>query len=145
LAGHVAQEVAAGLAYAHSLAGTNGELLRIVHRDVHPGNIMLLRAGGVKLLDFGVAKANHSDRLIETRGNVLKGALACLAPEQIDRGAVYERTDVFALGVSLWEMLASRRLLSAPTEFTVLKAVLSRAVVPPRSCGARSQPCSTRS
>jgi serine/threonine-protein kinase len=130
LATFVAREAAVGLHYAHILRGANGQGLGIVHRDVTPSNIMLLFAGGVKLLDFGIAKAaTATDR----EGEGVKGKLGYLAPEQARGEEVDGRADVYALGVTLWEMLVGRRLFAGKDDLETLRNVLQKPVPPPSS------------
>lgn len=134
VAAHIAQQVAAGLHYAHSLTGPGGKPLDIVHRDVSPSNIMLLRTGGVKLLDFGIAKVGQSHRkegADASDDTFIKGKLSYLSPEQIRGDTLDARSDVFSLGVCLWEMLTGRRLFFDKNDLTIMKNVLDRPVVPP--------------
>src|SRR5262245_12108536 len=105
VASYVAQQVALGLHYAHTVNLPGGVPGQIVHRDVTPSNIMLLRTGGVKILDFGIAKATAEARQVDTQNGRVKGKLAYLSPEQVRAGTVDARADVFALGVVFWEML----------------------------------------
>jgi serine/threonine-protein kinase len=130
LAAYIAREAALGLHYAHTLRGPDGEGLGIVHRDVTPSNIMLLFAGGVKLLDFGIAKS-AAGRAEDP--DIVKGKFAYLAPEQARGEDVDGRADVFALGVTLWEMLVGRRLFAGKDDLETLRNVLERPVPPPSS------------
>ena len=132
VAAYIAQQVALGLDYAHSLSH-GGKSLNIVHRDVSPSNIMLMRAGGVKLLDFGIAKAAMEIRTDnETQAGLVKGKLSYVSPEQIRGSAVIDgRSDIFALGVVLWETLTGRRLFFDRNEFQTMRNVLERPVPPP--------------
>jgi eukaryotic-like serine/threonine-protein kinase len=128
---YVGCKVARGLAYAHALC-SGGEPLGIVHRDVSPSNIMLLRAGGVKLLDFGIAKAIPKFNVGEnTETGVCKGKLPYLSPEQVDGQPLDGRADVFGLGIVLWEALTGRRLFLGRTDFETMQNVLSRPIPPP--------------
>jgi serine/threonine protein kinase len=129
LAAYVAREVAAGLHYAHTLRAPSGQPLGIVHRDVTPSNIMLLYAGGVKVLDFGIAKASSAVQAAETEG--VKGKFGYLSPEQARSADVDGRSDIFGLGVTLWEMLAGRRLFASKNEIETLRNVLQKPVPPP--------------
>jgi eukaryotic-like serine/threonine-protein kinase len=131
-AAFIARKVARGLAYAHALTDLAGNALGIVHRDVSPGKIMLLRTGGVKIVDFGVARV--ADHLRQTRTAVgqIKGRAGYMAPEQILETKVDGRADLFALGVVLWEMLTLRPLFWAPDPRQAA-ANLLRAPVPPPS------------
>jgi len=132
VAAFIAHEVAACLGYAHDLVGVDGKRLNIVHRDVSPSNIMCLRTGGVKLLDFGIAKA-AGDNTENTEQGLFKGKLAYVAPERIRNEALDGRVDLFGLGVVLWEMLAGRRLFRGKSELETLNNVLEMPVPPPSS------------
>jgi serine/threonine protein kinase len=100
-------EVLEGLRYAHELKDYDGSLLQIVHRDVTPQNIFLTYNGQVKLLDFGIAKTAASS--VNTATGVIKGKLTYMAPEQARGDPVDARTDLYAVGVMLWEAIAGRR------------------------------------
>lgn len=102
-------EVLGGLHHAHELRDFDGKPLRLVHRDVSPHNIFVTYGGGVKLLDFGVAKATVTQ---ETQGDGLKGKIGYMAPEYAMGQAIDRRADVFAAGIVLWEMLAGRYLMT---------------------------------
>ncbi len=115
-------EAAMGLHAAHEARDEQGRPLNIVHRDVSPHNVLLGTQGQVKVIDFGVAKASR--RLQQTTGRELKGKLRYMAPEQLD-GEVDARTDVFALGVVLWEMLTAQRLFDDPDDATVIRRILA--------------------
>jgi serine/threonine-protein kinase len=126
LVAHLGAEVARGLHYAHRVQ-VNGQPLDLVHRDVTPHNVLLSFDGAVKLTDFGIAKAGN--RL--TQPGVLKGKFAYMAPEQARGEAVDARTDLFALGVVLWELLTGGRLFDGDSEVAVLRAVQQSAIAPP--------------
>ncbi len=115
-------EVAKGLEYAHSLQDEkNHKDLNIVHRDISPQNIMLSYNGHVKLVDFGIAKAANAGE--STRAGVLKGKFGYMSPEQATGSQVDKRTDIFALGVVLFEMLTQKRLFATDDEFKTLQLV----------------------
>jgi eukaryotic-like serine/threonine-protein kinase len=133
LAAYIAQQVAIGLHYAHTLSRMDGRALGIVHRDVTPSNIMLQRTGAVKILDFGIAQATNFARQTETGGGRVKGKLAYLSPEQVRLEPLDGRSDVFALGVVLWEMLVGQRLFSADSEFLTMRNVLTQPIPAPSS------------
>jgi len=126
LVAQIGMEVARGLAYAHRLT-ENGQVLGLVHRDVTPHNVLLSFDGAVKLTDFGIAKAGHR----ATSSGMLKGKFAYMSPEQARGDAVDARTDVFALGVTLWELLTGARLFEGDGDVAVLRAVQERLIVPP--------------
>lgn len=126
LVAEIGAQVARGLQYAHALTD-RGRPLGIVHRDVTPHNVLLSFDGAVKLTDFGIAKASTT----HTAPGVLKGKFAYMAPEQARGEAVDARTDVFALGVVLWEMLTGGRLFDGDTELAVLRAVQESLIAPP--------------
>lgn len=108
LAAWIAMQVAAGLHAAHELKGEGGALLGVIHRDVSPQNVLLSYEGRVLLLDFGVAKLFESSR--ETASGVIKGKFGYMSPEQLMGEPLDRRSDVFALGVVLYEMLVGRPL-----------------------------------
>ncbi|HEU4409302.1 MAG TPA: protein kinase [Polyangiaceae bacterium] len=113
LAARAMSEVLAGLHYAHELADLDGRPLNIVHRDVSPHNVVVAYQGGVKLLDFGIAKADASE--IQTEVGVLKGKVHYMSPEHAQSKKIDRRADVFSAGVVLWEVLTSRRLVQGDT------------------------------
>jgi eukaryotic-like serine/threonine-protein kinase len=131
VAAFIAHQVALCLEYAHALKGPDGKRLNIVHRDVSPSNIMCLRTGGVKLLDFGIAKAFGETSLDNER--VFKGKLAYVSPERIRNEPLDGRVDLFSLGVVLWEILAGRRLFRGKTDLETRTNVLDMDVPPPSS------------
>lgn len=136
MAAHVAREVAAGLDYAHKLRDEEGRPRGIVHRDVSPSNLILPIAGGVRILDFGIAKAENLARAVRTKDGVVKGKFAYTAPEQVRSGPVDHRADVWSLGVVLWEMLTGRRLFHGENEFETVKLLLDRPIPPPSALRA---------
>jgi serine/threonine protein kinase len=121
-------EVLRGLAAAHERVGPDGAPAPVYHRDVSPSNILLGSNGTVKLTDFGLARA--MDRASMTRPNVIKGKLAYCAPELITGAKAGPRSDIFALGVVLWEAVAQRRLFTGKNDLEVLLAV-RKGDVPP--------------
>ncbi|XXF75628.1 protein kinase [Myxococcaceae bacterium GXIMD 01537] len=127
LVAQMGAEVARGLHYAHRLRDADGAPLHLVHRDVTPQNVLLSFDGAVKLTDFGIAKAGKSF----TAPGMLKGKFAYMSPEQARGEDVDARTDVFALGVVLWEMLTGGRLFEGDSEVAVLRAVQHSAIPPP--------------
>jgi tetratricopeptide (TPR) repeat protein/tRNA A-37 threonylcarbamoyl transferase component Bud32 len=124
---HIASEVLDGLHHAHELTDFDGSPLGIVHRDVTPGNIVITYEGVVKLLDFGVAKS--ATQMVETEPDVRKGKFAYLSPEQIE-GRIDRRSDLFSLGVILWEALAKQRLFDAESPARTIKKIESGPIPP---------------
>jgi serine/threonine protein kinase len=118
----------AGLHYAHEKA-MNGKALNIVHRDISPQNLVISFEGVVKLVDFGIAKAEM--RETRTRSGTIKGKFAYMSPEQCVANNVDRRTDVFALGVIAHELLTGRRLFKRPSPYETYQAVIECDVTPP--------------
>jgi serine/threonine protein kinase len=110
-----------GLHSAHEAKAPDGSLLGVVHRDVSPPNIMVTADGSVKLLDFGIAKARGANS--RTRTGTVKGKNAYMSPEQILGKPLDRRSDVFALGVVMYEMLSIRRLFHRDSDFLTFKAI----------------------
>ena len=117
----IARSVATGLHYTHERIGADGQPLNIVHRDVSPHNVFLTYGGNVKIVDFGVAKA--ATQLSRTRTGVLKGKVAYMSPEQASGQPLDRRSDVFCIGILLWEMTTGRWLYRKSTELDMLNAV----------------------
>jgi eukaryotic-like serine/threonine-protein kinase len=113
---------AEGLHYAHELKDGSGRPMGLVHRDISPDNILLSRSGAVKVVDFGIAKATASPTA--TRSGVLKGKLAYMPPEQLDREMVDRRADVYALGIVLYELLSGLMPFDATSEVSIIQAVM---------------------
>jgi serine/threonine protein kinase len=120
---------AAGLHHAHERIGLDGKPLGIVHRDVSPSNLIVSYEGGVKLVDFGVAKAAHRSQ--ETRSGTVKGKISYLSPEQCRGAPIDKRSDLFSLGIVLWEMLTTERLYKRDSDFNAMAAIVSEEVPPP--------------
>ncbi len=114
--------LASALHYAHTLKSHDGERLRIVHRDVSPHNVLISRDGAVKLIDFGIARA--ATRAAHTKTGHMRGKLAYAAPEQVSASSVDARTDVFSLGVLLFEALTLKRPFTGDSEPAIVSAIL---------------------
>ncbi|HSP80425.1 MAG TPA: protein kinase [Myxococcaceae bacterium] len=127
----VIAEAARGLHHAHESTDESGRPLHIVHRDVSPSNLYVTYEGQVKVLDFGIAKAET--RLAHTRTGVVKGKYMYMAPEQAGGGELDRRADVFSLGVSLYEALTHVRPFARDNDLAVLKALLEGEFQPPRA------------
>jgi len=118
---HIAHEVLRGLAFAHEAHDEHGRPLGIVHRDVSPGNVLIGRAGDVKLGDFGIVRSEFVDR--RTYPGELKGKVGYMSPEQVMGTDVDPRSDLFTVGIILAEMLLARPLFSGQNEFEILTSI----------------------
>ena len=124
-------EALSGLHYSHELRDYDGTALRVVHRDMTPHNVFVTFDGQVKLLDFGIAKLSGS--AAETQEGVLKGKLRYMPPEQIMGDPVDCRTDVYAVGVLLWEAATGTRMWRTLSEATIMNRVLEGQIPSPRT------------
>lgn len=131
LAAHIGAETARGLAYAHAKADERGRPLRIVHRDVSPDNVLLSVDGMVKVVDFGIAKA--ADRTTETAHGKVKGKFCYMAPERLRSKRVDGRSDIFCLGLVLYEMLTTRRLFEGVNQHQVFFDIQTFSGLDPRA------------
>src|SRR5262245_8040018 len=120
-AAHIAVKICEGLTYAHELKGNDGSMLHVVHRDMSPPNVLITKHGEVKIVDFGLAKA--SSQLEKSEAGIIKGKFSYLSPEAALGQDVDHRTDIFAVGIILWEMLAGRRLFLGDSDFATVKLV----------------------
>jgi serine/threonine-protein kinase len=118
---YVVREVLSALAFAHAATDENGHPLNVVHRDVSPSNILVSRIGSVKLIDFGITRSRIAER--RTVPGELKGKLRYMSPEQILGADVDARSDLFAAGIVLAEMLAGRALFSGKSDLEVLQRI----------------------
>ena len=126
----IAHEVCKALGYAHSgLADAAGNKVEIIHRDVSLSNILMSYRGDVKLADFGIAKILGTTDATES--GMLKGKFAYMSPEQVDGEPATHRSDLFSLGVVMWELLTARRLFKTDSQVRTLKAVQSKHAEPP--------------
>lgn len=126
---YVFTRIGEGLAYAHARKDDRGEPVSIVHRDVSPQNIVLSFDGDVKLIDFGIAKA--AGRLSRTQAGSIKGKFGYMSPEQVTGKEVDPRTDVFSLGICMWELITRERLFSGQNELIVLEKIKNQVTDPP--------------
>jgi serine/threonine protein kinase len=117
----IAIGAAAGLHHAHEQRDADGRALGLVHRDVSPHNIAVTFDGGVKLLDFGVARTAKRS---QTRHGTVKGKVGYMSPEQCAGDELDRRSDIFALSVVLWELLAGRRLYGGKSDFGVMRSIV---------------------
>jgi serine/threonine-protein kinase len=144
IAADIARQACQGLAYAHALATIDGRPLGVVHRDVTPSNVIVAYAGGVKVLDFGIARVAGEVRAGDTEAGKVKGKSSYLAPEQLQvnkderggeagapRPALDGRVDIFATGIILHEALCCRRLFKASGPVETMKLIRSAPIPPP--------------
>ncbi|MDP1828655.1 MAG: protein kinase [Archangium sp.] len=118
-----------GLYYAHTRNDEQGRPLRVVHRDISPQNILISFDGAVKVVDFGIAKA--SDQVSNTKSGAIKGKFAYMAPEQAAGKPLDARSDLFALGLVLYELVTGVRPLKRDSELATLQAALECKIDPP--------------
>src|SRR5882672_2258302 len=130
LALYVTAEVCRALAYAHAKK-RDGNSLGIVHRDVSPHNVLLSAEGEVKLTDFGIAKAQNKRE--KSLGNLIKGKISFMSPEQASGGEIDARSDLFSLGTMLYAMITRRLPFDAATDYETLMLVKSGDYLPPET------------
>jgi serine/threonine protein kinase len=126
----IVSSAAAGLHYAHERRGTDKKPLGIVHRDVSPSNVLLGFDGAIKIVDFGIAKA--AMRSAETRSGSLKGKVSYMSPEQCKGETVDRRSDIYSLGVVLYELATTTRLFKGENDYLMMDAIVQGKVPLPR-------------
>ena len=124
---HIVRQTATGLAYAHERKEADGKVVRIVHRDISPTNILVSYEGQTEIVDFGIARAQ--DELREEAG-ILPGKASYMSPEQVRGETVDHRSDIFALGIILYELTLCQRLYRGPAD-AVMKRIVNERVQPP--------------
>ncbi|QDE84330.1 serine/threonine protein kinase [Myxococcus xanthus] len=117
----IASKICDGLDYAHRKKDARGQDLHIIHRDVSPQNILISYEGEVKVIDFGIAKA--ANRSQKTQAGILKGKFGYMSPEQVRGMPIDRRSDIFAVGVLLYEMLTGEKLFVGESDFSTLEKV----------------------
>jgi serine/threonine protein kinase len=128
-AAYLVSKICEGLDYAHRKADAAGRPLNVIHRDVSPQNILVSYEGAVKITDFGIVKAE--DRASKTQAGVLKGKFGYMSPEQVRGLEIDRRSDIFAVGILLYEALTGQRLFIGESDFSTLEKVRNAEVVPP--------------
>ena len=129
MAAWIASKMLEGLDYAHRKRDRHGRPMGIIHRDVSPQNVLVSYEGQVKLIDFGIAKA--ASRNTKTQAGVLKGKFGYMSPEQVRGLPLDHRSDIFAVGTCLHEMLTGERLFVGESDFSTLEKVRNADVIPP--------------
>jgi len=131
----IASRICEGLDYAHRRTDSGGKNLKIIHRDISPGNVLVSYDGDVKLIDFGIAKATN--RMGRTTAGTLKGKFGYMSPEQVRGLPLDHRSDVFSVGILLYEMLTGERLFGGESDFGTLEKVRNAIVTPPTTYNAK--------
>ena len=126
---HIIQKVCEGLDAAHRKKDDDGNDLGLVHRDVSPQNVLMSFEGEVKVIDFGIAKA--ANKVSKTQAGVLKGKFGYMSPEQVRGVDLDNRSDIFAVGIVLYELLVGDRLFLGESDFSTLEKVRNVEMVPP--------------
>ena len=124
-----------GLDYAHNKKDQNQQEIHLVHRDVSPQNILISYEGEVKLIDFGIAKA--AGKASKTQQGILKGKFGYMSPEQVRGLPLDRRSDIFSIGICLYEMLTAERLFIGESDFSTLEKVRNVEILPPSTYNRR--------
>jgi serine/threonine protein kinase len=135
---YIAREIAIGLDYVHSKTDENGDPLNIIHRDISPQNVLVTYGGGVKIIDFGIAKGTFQQT--RTQVGVLKGKFGYMSPEQVRGEQIDHRSDIFTVGILLWEMLTNRRLFRGESEFETLQMLREPDIAAPSTKNSQIPP-----
>ena len=122
-------KICEGLDYAHNKRDAHGRELHIVHRDVSPQNVLVSHEGEVKVIDFGIAKA--AGRASRTKAGILKGKFGYMSPEQVRGLPLDRRSDIFSLGIIVYELLTMERLFVGESDFATLEKVRNVEILPP--------------
>ena len=131
----VTMKICEGLDYAHNKRDSMGRELFLVHRDVSPQNVIMSYDGEVKVIDFGIAKA--AGKANKTEAGILKGKFGYMSPEQVRGLPVDRRSDIFAVGIVLYEMLTGERLFLGESDFSTLEKVRNVEIMPPSTYNRR--------
>lgn len=125
----IASSVCEGLYYAHTKTDAYGNPLNVVHRDITPENILVSWDGTMKIVDFGIAKANT--QIEQTRAGEIKGKLSYMSPEQAMGKSLDQRSDIFSVGAVLYEWVTGYKLFTGENEMAILKSIIDGKIYPP--------------
>lgn len=128
---YIATQVCAGLDYAHKLKDYQGNPLNIIHRDIGPHNIFITFDGQVKIIDFGIAKA--ATQVNKTQYGSIKGKITYMSPEQAKAEKIDHRSDIYAMGILLYEMVTHKRMFDGENTYGVFSKVVESEYIPPRA------------
>ncbi|HZS41162.1 MAG TPA: protein kinase [Polyangia bacterium] len=134
-AAFIVMKACEGLDYAHNKRDPQGRELQLVHRDVSPQNVLISYEGEVKLIDFGIAKA--AGKMSKTQQGILKGKFGYMSPEQVRGLPLDRRSDIFSLGIVLYELLTGERLFVGESDFSTLEKVRNVEILPPSTYNRR--------
>jgi serine/threonine protein kinase len=138
MACYVTMQVCEGLDYAHNKRDGQGRELHLVHRDISPQNVLIGYEGECKLIDFGIAKA--AGKASKTQAGILKGKFGYMSPEQVRGLPIDHRSDIFAVGIVLYELLTGERLFIGESDFSTLEKVRNVEIMPPSSYNKKIPP-----
>src|SRR3982751_3996218 len=131
MASYVTMQVCEGLDYAHNKRDGQGRELHLIHRDISPQNVLIGYDGEVKLIDFGIAKA--AGKASKTQAGILKGKFGYMSPEQVRGLPIDRRSDIFSVGIVLYELLTNERLFVGESDFSTLEKVRNVEIMAPSS------------
>src|SRR5215468_4092292 len=126
---YIVMQVCEGLDYAHNKRDAQGRELHLIHRDISPQNVLIGYEGEIKLIDFGIAKA--AGKASKTQAGILKGKFGYMSPEQVRGLPIDKRSDIFAVGIVLYELLTGERLFVGESDFSTLEKVRNVEILPP--------------
>jgi serine/threonine protein kinase len=129
---YIISHVCTALHYAHEKRDLEGRALQIIHRDVSPSNVLISHDGAIKVCDFGIAKA-HNRKSEDTQSGVLKGKFSYMSPEQCQSQPIDRRSDVFSIGILLYELTTLSKLFRGKSDYALIRKIIDEPVPPPSS------------
>ncbi|HEU4731832.1 MAG TPA: serine/threonine-protein kinase [Kofleriaceae bacterium] len=127
---YIITHVCTALHYAHEKKDLEGRALHIIHRDVSPSNVLISHDGAIKVCDFGIAKA-HNRKSEDTQSGVLKGKFSYMSPEQCQSQPIDRRSDVFSIGILLYELTTLSKLFRGGSDYALLRKIIDGPIPPP--------------